>query len=109
MSLLSQLAHCNVGGQREEKFEQTEAQEEVGMHGRVQPDPTNLLELSKYREKSLKVKKRKKERDGAGLDRHRHEHIFHFQIMRFPQDADVFKQTAYAHTAGILGRRPHGN
>lgn len=34
------------------------------------------------------------------LDRHRHEHIFQLQIIKFPQVADVLKQTAhpYAHT-----------
>lgn len=43
----------------------------------------------------MRERKEERRRGGAGLDRHRHEHIFQLQIIRFPQVADVLKQTTH--------------
>ena len=74
---------------------------------------TQLIRAVKEWERRRKGRKR----GGAGLDRHRHEHISQLQIIRFPQVADVLKQTTHTHThthtqmriCWHTGPRPPGN
>lgn len=51
-----------------------------------------------------KKDKERKERDGAELGRNRHEHIFHFQIIKFPQVANVFRLYTHTHTDTLAFR-----